>query len=89
MEKDFVVARVDLEGTLPPTYLRKFALAGKSGLRQLAFGGREGAHLFASRAEAEEVARRLRRRVPDAQYDFIVEEAPVAAAALANAVHSG
>ena len=59
----FDVARVDQRGQLPPTYLRNFALAGRNGLRQLAFGPRNTAHLFGRCAEAEDIARRLRRRV--------------------------
>jgi hypothetical protein len=77
----FVVARVDRRGQLPPTYLRKFALAGRNGLQQLAFGPRSTAHFFERHAEAEDIARRLRRRVSQADYEFIAEEAPT----LANA----
>ena len=75
----FVVARVDRRGQLPPTYLRKFALAGRNGLQQLAIGPRNTAHLFEWRAEAEDIARRLRRRVSQVDYEFRAEEAPVAA----------
>ena len=59
----FVVARVDRRGELPTTYLRNFALVGRSGLRELAFGLAATAHLFDRRAEAEDIARKLGRRV--------------------------
>ena len=72
----FVVARLDRRGELPTTYLRKFALVGRNGLQQLTFGPATAAHVFESRSEAEDIARRLRRRVSDAGYDFRAEEAP-------------
>jgi len=89
MESDisgFVVARLDRHGQLSPTYLQKFALAGRNGLKQLAFGPPGTAHLFERRAEAEDVARRLRRRVSQADYQFIAEEAPAAADAVEGAL---
>jgi hypothetical protein len=78
----FIVARVDRRGELPPSYLQRFAVAGRNGLRQLAFGPAETAHPFEQKAEAEDIARRLRRRVSWSGYDFVVEEAPAMAAAL-------
>ncbi len=80
-EHHFVVVRVDRRGELPSTYLQRFALAGRNGLRQLAFGPAGTAHPFERRAEAEDVARRLRRRISTAGYDFVIEEAPVTATA--------
>jgi hypothetical protein len=77
----FVVVRVDRRGESPPAYVRRFEMAGRNGLRQLAFGPATAAHLFDRRADAETVARRLGRRVSQSGYDFIVEEAPVAALA--------
>jgi hypothetical protein len=74
----FVVARVHRRGELPATYLRKFVLAGRNGLQQLAFGPATAAHVFERRAEAEDVARRLRRRASSTEYDFRAEEAPAA-----------
>jgi len=71
----FVVARVDRRGELPKTYLRNFALVGRNGLRELAFGSADTAHLFDRRAEAEDIARKLRRRVSHAEYDYRAEEA--------------
>jgi hypothetical protein len=81
-EHHFIVARVDRRGELPSRYLQKFAVAGRNGLRQLAFGPAATAHPFERRAEAEDVARRLRRRVSTADYDFIVEEVPATVEAL-------
>ncbi len=76
----FVLMRADRRGELSPTYLRGFALAGRNGLRQLGFGPRAAAHLFEVRSEAEDVARRLRRRVSTKDHDYVVlevaEEAP-------------
>jgi hypothetical protein len=80
-EPHFVVMRVDRRGELTSTYLRKFALTGRNGLRQLAFGPAATAHVFEHRAEAADIARRLRRRVPMDDYDFLVEEAPAVAVA--------
>jgi hypothetical protein len=77
MENDafgFAIARVDRLGQLPSTYLRSFALTGRKGLRELAFGAPAAAHLFERRDEAEEVARRLRRRVSSKDFDYVVEE---------------
>ncbi len=70
----FTVARVDRHGELPRTYLRAFALAGRNGLHQLAFGPPAAAHVFERRAEAEDIARRLRRRISAAGHDYLVEE---------------
>ena len=72
---NFVVARLDRHGQLLPTYLRKFTVAGRNGLQQLAFGSLGTAHRFDRRTEAEDIARRLRRRVSQADYEFIAEEA--------------
>jgi hypothetical protein len=71
----FVVARVDRHGELPTTYLRHFALVGRHGLRGLDFGPVATAHLFDQRAEAEDIARKLRRRVSNAEFDYGAEEA--------------
>ncbi len=71
----FVVARADRRSELPTTYLRHFALVGRNGLRELAFGPAATAHLFERRGEAEDVARKLRRRVSGAEYDYSAEEA--------------
>jgi hypothetical protein len=71
----FVVARVDRRGELPTTYLRHFALAGRSGLRGVVFGPAPTAHLFDSRAEAEDIARKLGRRISHAEYEYRAEEA--------------
>jgi len=71
----FVVARVDRRGELPTTYLRNFALVGRNGLRELAFGPAATAHLFDRRAEAEDIARKLGRRVSHAEYEYRAEEA--------------
>lgn len=77
----FVLMRTDRRGELPPSYLRGFALAGRNGLRQLGFGPRASALLFEHRAEAEDIARRLRRRVSTKEHDYVVvdvaDEAPV------------
>jgi hypothetical protein len=61
-EPHFVVMRLDRSGELTSAYLRKFALTGRNGLRQLGFGPAATAHVFEHRAEAEDIARRLRRR---------------------------
>jgi hypothetical protein len=73
-EHHFVVVRVDRRSELPSIYLQRFGLAGRNGLRQLAFGPAATAHPFERRAEAEDVARRLRRRVSATDYHFVVEE---------------
>ena len=83
-EHHFVVVPVDQSGELPSTYLQRFALAGRNGLRQLAFGPAGTAHPFKRRAEAEDVARRLRRRVSMADCHFAVEAAAMAAASPAE-----
>lgn len=70
----FTVVRVDRRGELLPTYLRSYALAGRNGLQRLAFSERAVAHVFESRAEAEDIARRLRRRISGSHYDYQVEE---------------
>lgn len=72
-DRGFAVLRIDPRGELPPSYLRSFALAGRNGLQRLAFGGRAAAYVFDSRADAEDIARRLRRRVSGAQYEYRVE----------------
>jgi hypothetical protein len=59
---------------------------GRNGLRQLAFGPAATAHPFERRAEAEDIARWLRRRVSTADYDFVVEEASAITAALSAAL---
>ena len=71
---NFTVVRFDREGDLSPTYLRDFTLAGAYGLKQFAFDERAEAYIFEDRAEAEDVARRLRRRISAADYDYRVEE---------------
>lgn len=68
------VVRNDRGGERPPAYLRGFVLAGRAGVKQLSFGQRVDAHVFESRAEAEDVARRLRRRISGGDYVFGVEE---------------
>ena len=83
-EHHFVVVRVDQSGELPSTYLQRFALAGRNGLRQLAFGPAGTAHPFEHRAEAEDLARRLRRRVSTADYHLVVEKSAMAAASPAE-----
>lgn len=83
-EGGFAVVRIDRHGELPSSYLRSFVVAGRNGLQRLVFGDRAAAHLFESRAEAEDVARRLRRRVSAADYDYRVEEVEAAAAAVAS-----
>lgn len=70
----FTVVRVDRCGELPWTYLRAFVLAGRNGLHHLAFGPPAAAYVFERRAEAEEVARRLRRRISATDHDYLVEE---------------
>ncbi len=70
----FTVARVDRHGRLPRTYLRASALAGRNGLHHLAFGSLEAPHVFERRAQAEDIARRLRRRILAADHDYLVEE---------------
>lgn len=77
----FAVVRIDRRGELPASYLRSFAVAGRNGLQRLAFGDRAAAHPFESRAEAEDVARRLRRRISGVDYDYRVETATAAAVA--------
>ena len=72
----FVVVRADRGGERPSRYLRSVAVVGRHGLRGLAFGPAETAHCFERRAEAEDIARRLRRRVSQAEYEFRAEEAP-------------
>ena len=71
----FVVVRVDRRGVLPTAYLRSFALAGRNGLRELAFGPAAAAHLFDRGAEAEDIARKLHRRVSHTEYEYSAEEA--------------
>ncbi len=78
-EHHFVVMRVDRRGELPSAYLQKFAVTGRNGLRQIAFGPAATAHAFERRDEAEDIARRLRRRVSTAECDFVVDEAPATA----------
>ncbi len=85
-EVGFAVVRIDRHGELPSSYLRSFVAVGRNGLQQLAFGNRAAAHLFRSRAEAEDVTRRLRRRVSAADYDYRIEEIEAAAAAIAPEV---
>jgi len=79
--RKFAVVRVDRRGEWSPSYLRTFAVTGRNGLRQQTFGERAEAHLFEGRAEAEDIARRLRRRVSATEYDYQVreveQEAPV------------
>jgi hypothetical protein len=70
----FAVVRVDRRGELPPAYLRGFALAGRKGLRQYMFGPQASAHVFERQAEAEDVARRLRRRISATEHDYVVVE---------------
>jgi hypothetical protein len=70
----FAVVRVDRHGELPAAYLRGFDFAGRHGLRRLTFGPRPAAHLFERHADAEEVARRLRRRISAIDHDYVVEE---------------
>lgn len=81
-EHHFVVMRVDRCGELPSAYLQKFALAGRNGLRQLAFGPAATAYAFEVRAEAEDIARRLRRRASAADHEFVIEEAQATTAPL-------
>jgi hypothetical protein len=83
-EPHFVVVRVHRRSELPSTYLPRFALAGRDGLRQLAFGPAGTAHPFEHRAEAEDLARRLRRRVSTADYHLVVEKSAMAAASPAE-----
>ena len=71
-DQGFAVVRRDPLGEIPLSYLRDFTLAGRNGLQRLAFGGRSAAHVFDSRAEAEDIARRLRRRVSGSQYQYQV-----------------
>lgn len=77
----FILMRADPRGELPPTYLRGFAVAGRNGLQHLGFGPRASAHLFEVRTEAEDVARRLRRRLSAKDHEYVVmevaEEVPV------------
>jgi hypothetical protein len=67
--------RVDRHSASPTTYLRHFVLAGGNGLRGVAFGPAATAHFFNRRAEAEEIVRKLRRRVSHAEYEYTAEEA--------------
>jgi len=71
----FVVVRVDCRGELATAYLQHFALVGRNGLRELTFGPVATAHLFDRRGDAEDIARKLRRRVSDADYEYRTEEA--------------
>jgi hypothetical protein len=71
----FVVMRIDRRGELAPTYLRGFALSGRNGLRQLGFGPEAAAYRFERQVEAEDIARRLRRRISAEEYDYVVAEA--------------
>jgi hypothetical protein len=70
----FVVVRVHQNGDAPRDYLRSFLIVGRNGVAHLAYGPREGAQLFERRAEAEDIARRLRRRSAIGNYDYLVEE---------------
>ncbi len=70
----FVIVRVDRTGAIPRTYLRSFAPAGRNGLQRLAFGERSVAQVFESRTEAEDVARRLGRRISGRTYEYRVEQ---------------
>ncbi len=72
--RGFVIVRVDRTGAIPRTYLRSFAPAGRNGLQRVAFGERSVAHAFESRTEAEDVARRLGRRISGTTYDYRVEQ---------------
>ncbi len=70
----FVIARTPKNGNLSRSYLRGFEIVGRDGLAHLAYGALAAAHVFDSRREAEEVARRLRRRATIGAYDYLVEE---------------
>lgn len=70
----FVVARTPRNGALPREYLRGFQVVGRNGLARLAFGARAAAQVFDHRPEADDIARRLRRRTALADYDYRVEE---------------
>jgi hypothetical protein len=72
--KGFAVMRVDRRGEQAPTYLRGFALAGRNGVRQYTFGLQACAHVFELQAEAEDIARRLRRRISATEHDYVVVE---------------
>jgi len=71
----FVVVRIDRRGELATTYLQYFVLVGRKGLRELTCGPVATAHLFDRRGDAEDIARKLRRRVSDADYEYRTEEA--------------
>ncbi len=71
--RKFIVARLDRRGERTPNYLRSFVLAGRNGLKRLAFGEQVDAHIFEAQAEAEDVTRRLRRRISATEYDYRVE----------------
>ena len=76
----FAVIRIPRNGELPADYLRSFEVVGRNGLGKLAFGPRGAAQLFDRRAEAEDIARRLRRRPTLGDYDYAVEQATGAVA---------
>lgn len=73
-DRRFIVVRFDRRGERSPNYLRAFVRAGRNGLKQLAFGQRAEAHIFEERVEAEDIARRLRRRILAGDYGYRVEE---------------
>ncbi len=70
----FVVARTPRNGNLTRDFLRGFEIVGRNGVAHLAYGPRPTAHVFDSRREAEDIARRLGRRVTMGTYDYLVEE---------------
>ena len=70
----FAVSRATPNGSSPRDYLRDFKIAGRNGLVALAFGSRNTAYLFERRADAEDIARRLRRRTTVGEYVYSVED---------------
>ena len=80
----FAVVRVHHNGEAPRDYLRSFLIVGRNGLAHLAYGPRKGAQVFEQRAEAEDIARRLRRRAAIGDYDYLVEEVAWEAAVSPN-----
>jgi hypothetical protein len=77
----FAVVRPHRNGSIQRDYLRNFSIVGLNGLANLGYGSQTAACLFTSRTEAEDIARRLRRRAAIGDYEYGVEEITLGAKA--------
>jgi hypothetical protein len=73
-QSGFVVVRTRRNGDGPRDYLRTVEIVGRNGLAHLTYGPHAAVRVFASRREAEDIVRRLRRRAAIGAYDYLVEE---------------